>query len=168
MKTHRAKLQDTANLDLFLERRDGEGFHNRFRWLCLDLGLLAEHHPYARLGGRLRARLDAANSWEGENARLFHLARGQGHETADHLGASLLLQAVLVGNGFRFSFAPAFIDFMGGNMIWEASGWPQGKRRSVSGLALLSLEPEHRIINENSNSDAGLQCVFRYAQTSQH
>merc|ERR1719399_2259222 len=60
-----------SSLELLLERRDRECFHNSPGWLRLDLHLLAESHSRTCLGGRLVACLDHANAWDHEFASLF-------------------------------------------------------------------------------------------------
>merc|ERR1719478_1201531 len=85
----------STSLELLLQRRHWEGFHDGFCRLCLHLGLLAKHHPYTCLGGWLCAGLDAANAWDGEDAILLHFLSSNSHNAVDYLGASLLLQAVL-------------------------------------------------------------------------
>merc|ERR1711977_460594 len=83
-----------TSLDLFLKRSHWVGFHNCPCWLLLHFGLLAEHHPHTCFRGWFGSGLDAANAWDREHARLLHFCRGNGHEAVEHLGTSLLLQAV--------------------------------------------------------------------------
>merc|ERR1712072_539587 len=79
-------------LDLLLQGSHRKGFHDGLCWLCLDLGLLAKHHPHACLGGWLRTGLDFAEAWQSENAVLLHLLTCNGCEAVEHLGADALLQ----------------------------------------------------------------------------
>merc|ERR1712216_1060752 len=85
-------------LDLLLKGSNWEGFHHRLCWLCLHLGLFAEHHPHARFRGRLGLGLDAANAWDGEHTCLLDLSSGNGHKAVQHTGASLCFQVVLSGD----------------------------------------------------------------------
>jgi len=57
--------------DLGLESSDWEGLHNGPCGFCLALDLLAKCHPHSCLVGRFDARLDLANSWACEGARLL-------------------------------------------------------------------------------------------------
>ena len=88
-----------SGLDLLLQCSHWEGLDDGLSWLRLHLGLLAKHHPDSGFCGWLQASLDAAHTWNGEHTCLLHLTRSKGHEAVDHLGASLLLQAVLSSEG---------------------------------------------------------------------
>merc|ERR1739838_860203 len=48
----------TSSLDRLFQGGRNVGLHDGLRWLCLDVGLLAEHHPHSRLGGWLHLGLD--------------------------------------------------------------------------------------------------------------
>jgi hypothetical protein len=84
-----------VSLDLLLQGSHWVGFHNGLCWLGLDLHLLAKHDPHARFSGWLRPGLEAAKSWNGEHPSLLHFLSCDGHKAVDHIGASLLLEAVL-------------------------------------------------------------------------
>merc|ERR1712072_1510986 len=87
-------------LDLLLQGSHRKGFHDGLCWLCLDLGLLAKHHPHACLGGWLRTGLDFAEAWHSENAVLLHLLTSNCHKAVDHLRQNGLLQAMLCSKSF--------------------------------------------------------------------
>jgi hypothetical protein len=84
-----------VTLDLLLQGGHWVGLDDCLGWLGLDLHLLAKHDPHARFRGWLRPGLEAAKSWNGEHTSLLHFLCCDGHEAGDHIGASLLLEAVL-------------------------------------------------------------------------
>merc|ERR1719487_126602 len=96
-------MKPCCHLDLLLERSNWESFHDGLRWLCLYLGLLAKHHPYACLGGWLGPGLDAANAWDGEHTCLLDLLRGDSHKAVQHIRASFSFQVMLSCNRLQQS-----------------------------------------------------------------
>merc|ERR1712080_781723 len=82
-------------LDLLLKCSNWVGLHNRLCWLCLHLLLLAEHHDCTRFCGRPGPSLDAANAWDGEDACLLDLVRGNSHKAVQDVGAILRFHFVL-------------------------------------------------------------------------
>merc|ERR1711966_626572 len=61
-----------SNLDLLLQCRHRVGLHDGLCWLCLHLGLFAEHDPHARFGGRLCPGLQTAEAGKSEDTVLFN------------------------------------------------------------------------------------------------
>merc|ERR1719271_1183846 len=81
--------------DLLLKCSNCKGLHNRLCWLCLNLPLLAEHHPHACLCGGPGPGLDAADAWNCEDACLLDLLCGNSHEAVQDVGAVLGLHLIL-------------------------------------------------------------------------
>merc|ERR1719478_1664363 len=81
-------------LDLLLECRNWECFHNCPCWLGLHLGLNTEHKPGACFCRWLCLGLDAAEAWYGEDTSLLHLLRSNGSKAVEDLRDLLGLQLV--------------------------------------------------------------------------
>merc|ERR1719174_3318722 len=77
-----------SSLDLLLQCRHWVGLHNGLRWLCLHLGLFAEHDPHTCFRSWLCPRLQAAEARDGKNSMLLDFCCCNYHEAVDDLRAS--------------------------------------------------------------------------------
>merc|ERR1712187_731226 len=72
----RMQMCTLSILDLSFQCSHWESLHNRLGWLCLDFDFLTKYVPHPCFGCWLCSGLDAAQAWNSENARLFHLLCG--------------------------------------------------------------------------------------------
>merc|ERR1719401_1269162 len=115
-------------LDLLLQCCHWISLHNFLGWLGCDLHVLAEDVPHSCFGGWLRLNLDAAQARDRKYTCLLHLLRGMATKlliTSEHF---LVFKLFSVANAFTRApllialAAPAFIDFIGGNMVLDNVG----------------------------------------------
>merc|ERR1719263_383127 len=103
--SERARNNTTTLLDsdLFLQRGHWVGLHDGLCRLRRNLDLLAENVPHSCFCGWFRAGLNAAQTWNREEASLFHFFCGDFHQAVEDLRTLLRLQAMLICDGFEKS-----------------------------------------------------------------
>merc|ERR1719198_1957758 len=82
--------------DLLFEGGSWESFHHRLCWLCCDFHIFAKDVANAGFCGWLHTSLDAAESWNCEDAVLLHLTGSNGSKGVKNFRALLLLQLKLL------------------------------------------------------------------------